>query len=991
MKKNTPKAGSQNRVGKNHFVTKSGNTVRLNRNLTDRMKSRKEMRQQAKAAYLATLPKGRVMRILARLHPKRVARYWFSRQGAIMALKLLGIGTVASFLLLVGIFAYFRKDLPNLKEDISGQNLGGSMRYYDHTGQTLLWEDFEAIKRVPVKSDQIAQTMKDATVAIEDKDFYRHGGFDVRGITRAGINNFTGSGGRQGGSTITQQLVKLTQNWTEDRSYTRKIKELILAVEMERSYTKDEILTGYLNAAPYGDVENGVEAAAKDYFKKSAKDLTLAESTFLAAIPQSPSLYSPYGSMYDANALIRRQHYILDQMYAQGKVKDADRKEAKAFNILATVNMDRGGKYDNIKAPYFVMAAKASLLDKYGSKTVNRGGWSVITTIDLNLQGIAEDQVAKGMRQVRLQHGNIAAFAAEDVTNGQMVALVGGPDFNNTEYGKVNFATEPLPPGSSFKPYDYVSLIDNSSNFGAGSVLYDSLGPLEGWPCIDKSPPSDRGDNTKKCLWDYDKPKQPPGPITLRYALGGSRNIPAAKAMLINGVDRTINTAEKMGLKSGYKCYRDGVNISAATSSDEIQCGASSSIGDGAYLHLDEHVHGYATLSRNGLNLDQTYILKITDSNNKNVFEWKPSKGKQVVKPDSAYIVADMISDPNASYLAQKIQRYKNWKFSVKTGTTNDVKDGWMMGFSTKYAAGVYVGHSDHKEMTGFMENMTLPIWNGFMTRAHENLQPTERPKPAGVQTLPAFVVRQHVGAYSREPSPATDLFPSWYKQPTKKTGQNQVIDQVSNKLATSCTPERAKKTTNNADVNTFSGDTFVSSGRQGNADVTQPDDIHNCSDAKPSITITATGCSVLATVSAGSHPLSSVAFPGKINFIINGQIVQSAGVNDSPSSVNYTAPAGTSSITAQVIDSVLYDTSDTVNLDCGGGQSLTLGASGSGGGAVNFSWSGGEGSTGVYRSPDNALLCTSASNSCARDVPSGTVAYARDERGNISNTVTVP
>ena len=224
-----------------------------------------------------------------------------------------------------------RKDLPNLR-DISGDNIGGSIRYYDKTGQTLLWEDYDAVKRIPVEDNQISQYMKDATVAVEDRDFYKHGGFDIKGIIRAGVANISGGSTSQGGSTITQQLVKLTQDWSKDRTYARKIKELILSVELERSYSKTEILTGYLNAAPYGNIEYGVEAASRDYFQKSAKDLTLDEASFLASIPKSPSYYSPYGPYFTQGGkedVIGRQHYTLDVMEQLGKITPQQRDDAE--------------------------------------------------------------------------------------------------------------------------------------------------------------------------------------------------------------------------------------------------------------------------------------------------------------------------------------------------------------------------------------------------------------------------------------------------------------------------------------------------------------------------------------------------------------------------------------------------------------------------------------------------------------------------------------
>ncbi len=218
----TGRKGGLHTQSRNHHITKSGNKIKLNQSMVGRIKARKDARLRNKAAYLATLPKNRFKRVLYRLHPKRQFKYWFSRKGGIMALKTAGIGSLAVFLLLVSVFAYFRKDLPNLR-DISGNNIGGSIQYYDRTGQTLLFEDYDSVKRTPVQG-YVAQSLRDATVAVEDKDFFNHGGFDVKGIARAGVNNTLNQGGTQGGSTITQQLVKLTQNWSKDRTYTRKVK-----------------------------------------------------------------------------------------------------------------------------------------------------------------------------------------------------------------------------------------------------------------------------------------------------------------------------------------------------------------------------------------------------------------------------------------------------------------------------------------------------------------------------------------------------------------------------------------------------------------------------------------------------------------------------------------------------------------------------------------------------------------------------------------------
>lgn len=322
----------------NTYVTKSGQTIKLNRNLIERFKAQKESRAIQRAKRLAGLPKSRFKRLLYYLQPKRMYHYWFSREGLVMALKITGISILAGFVLLVGAFAYFRKDLPNIT-DISGKNIGGSVRYYDRSGQTLLWEDVNGVKRIPVKDEEISSYIKKATVAVEDKDFFHHGGFDVRGIARASFNNLVGHGGTQGGSTITQQLVRLTQkNVGYQQTITRKIKEVIIAVELEREYSKQEILVGYLNTAPYGGIEYGVEAAARDYFHKSAKDLTLDEAAMLAAIPKAPCYYSYYCTDgFNKGALVGRQHYILDIMAQQHMITDKERDAAKKIDTVATI------------------------------------------------------------------------------------------------------------------------------------------------------------------------------------------------------------------------------------------------------------------------------------------------------------------------------------------------------------------------------------------------------------------------------------------------------------------------------------------------------------------------------------------------------------------------------------------------------------------------------------------------------------------------------
>lgn len=953
------------------YVTRSGKTIKLNQNMSARRKAKKEANAMRKAAYRSSLPRDPWKRFLYRINPKRIAKFWFSREGGIMALKILGVGFVVGFLVIVGVFAYFRKDLPEIK-DISGNKFGGSITYTDRTGKIVLFQDYSDRKRTPVEGTDISKYMKEATIAIEDKDFYKHGAFDVRAIVRAVVANATG-GQHQGGSTITQQLVKINEGWTNDQTITRKVKELILAVELEREYSKDDVLIGYLNMAPYGSVDYGVETAAQDYFGVSAKDLTLAQSAMLASIPKAPGSLSPFSSpqynpsikdnYFDSDYLISRQHYVLDQMAKQGYISKEEAEEAKKVDILAQVKQ-LTSHYANIKAPYFVLAAKKELNQRLSSAAVSRGGWTVKTTVDMDVQAIAEAQVAKGAKQIKAQGADNAAFVAEDVGTGQVVALVGGIDFNNSEYGQINYATDVnISPGSSVKPYDYSSFIDNNTNVGAGSVLNDSLGVLPGYPCTNKAKPKDGGN----CLYDYDF--KSPGYLTLRYALGGSRNIPAVKAFMssiatdkssgrVNSMNKTMSVINSlMQGDAGYRCFTPGVDVTTATKADESQCYGSAAIGDGAYLHLDEHVNGITSLARMGNAVKHTYILEVKNSSGKVLLKYTQPKGKQVIKKDTAYIVTDMASDPTASYLNgtcngdisctnRKFHRYKGWHTAIKTGTTNDYYDGLMVAWNTKYAAGVWVGyHTRTKAYTGFAENMTAPIMKGFMQAALDKAgTPKNWEKPSDIKTLPAYIVRSAPGAGQTSPSPSTDLFPSWYVGKST-SNSSQTIDKVTGKIATSCTPDLARQTSSNSNSSLWNVDLFSggnpSSTTTATTTVQGTDDIHNCSDTKPTATITAvagtstssggtigcpvtTGCQVTVYVEQGTYPLTSSDrpdYPGTVKLYANGQEVQSQPIDSSGTATfTYTPDTGTTgsvTLTAGVTDSVLYsNTSDGVTIN---------------------------------------------------------------------------
>jgi membrane peptidoglycan carboxypeptidase len=1043
----------RNRRSKNTITTKSGNSIKINRSLSDRSKARKAARSAEKAAYLSTLPKDRWKRLLYRMHPKRVAKYWFSQEGGIMALKIIGASIVVGFFITIGLFAYLRKDLPNIK-DISGDNLGGSVTYYDSTGQTVLWQDYNNVKRVGVQSDQISPYMKEATVAIEDKGFYKEGAFDIRGIMRAAVADALKSGGVvQGGSTITQQLVKLNENWTDNRTVTRKVKELILSVELERQYSKNDILTGYLNIAPYGGVDYGVQAAAEDYFQTSAKDLTLPEAAMLAAMPQSPSYYSPYGSTqfnpeagntFNQGALLGRQQYILNQMAKQGYITQAQADAAKQVNVLALVHPIQS-KYQNIQAPYFVLAAKQQLEQTYGANIVERGGWKVITTLNSVLQAKDEQLIASNFSNVQRRTAKLAdeeANVTENVQTGQIVALVGGVDFNNPDYGNINYAaTSLIAPGSSFKPYDYVTLINDNNNVGAGSVLYDTEGPLPGYPCTNHTLPPPKGQGN--CLADYDFLQ--PGPLTLRYAMGGSRNIPAEKAMMeavpndtypyAKSDQKVVDTASAMmdntylqsKHQSAYNCYKPGVDINNATPADIYPCYNSAAIGDGAFLHLDDHVNGLATLARLGQAIPRTFILKIIDASNQTLYQWKQPVPTQAVKADAAYIVDNMASDPNASYLpgscsattcslnptgGYKFQRYNGWDFAVKTGTTNSGFDGLMTSWSTQYATVSWVGNHtrnvDISSITGTpMEQLTEPLTLGMMEAAHAGLKPVNWTQPSDIKVAPAFVVRNHVHYGDIEPSPSNDIFPSWYVGGGSGKATSQTLDKVSGALATSCTPALAKEVVGNANVASWNIDIFVnhgvpnvgsSSSGTSVSSSTATDSVHNCNDSPPTVTLTAPGactnsCTITATVTQGTHPLSDPQysqFPGTIKFTLGGQTLSTQTVSNSPSTVSFTytpTSSGSGTITATVTDSVLYSGSDSAPINFTAASPITLAAS-TAPHTLNLTWSGATGTVTANISGQTYPSCTNVggTNCSVTLSPGQYTVFVQDSNGNKSD-----
>lgn len=513
-------------------------------NLVSNKQAKRDARLKQRAKRYAAMPKDPWKRLLYRLNPKNFLRWLFSFDALRFFAKVFGVLFLVGVIGAAGIFIYFRKDISDLDaRDISSRIHTTVNTYTDRHG-VVLWEDKgEGNYKLAVEGDKISDYMKKATVALEDKTFYTHKGVSFIGVMRAVVNNIRG-GSTQGGSTLTQQLVK--QVFFADEAQKRgldgmprKIKEVILATEIERLYTKSQILTMYLNESPYGGRRNGVESAAQTYFGKSAQDLNLEESALLAGIPNNPSLYDPY-NVSGNDALIARQHKTLDAMVDVGYISKEQAEAAKKVAILDTIKPLVSQLHD-IKAPHFVLEARQEIESQLGVKTVRAGGLTIKTTLDYEVQKAAEAAAATGAGMLPKWGADNLALTAVDVETAQVIAMVGSVDFTKPGYGQRNAATSLLEPGSSIKPIvDYAPLFMQRPgvNYGPGSILKDEN--IDSLYCAG---------NTGRCtVQNYTKGTY--GNVTIRQSLGSSLNRPAVKAMYIAGKENAVKVAQDLGDKS---------------------------------------------------------------------------------------------------------------------------------------------------------------------------------------------------------------------------------------------------------------------------------------------------------------------------------------------------------------------------------------------------------------------------------------------------------
>ncbi len=619
---------------------------------------------------------------------------------SIAALSLFVVITLGSIMSLA-VFAFYSSKLPS-PDKLTARERVLSTKIYDRNGE-LLYDVHGDQNRTLVQLEDVPEHLIQATLAAEDSDFYAHKGFDPLGILRAFYNVIVHRR-LQGGSTVTQQVVRNTVI-SRERTLTRKIKELILALQIERKYGKDEILQMYLNEAPYGGQAYGVQAASEVYFSKDVQELTLAESAFLAGMPQAPSRYSPYRDPDTAKA---RRNYVLHLMQNRGWLGRGGQRhflspeEAEEAKQTELVYSPPGGE---IKAPHFVMYVKELLTDRYGASLVEQGGLKVTTTLDLEKQEEMQTIVSEEIERVAQYDIGNGALLAMDPQTGEILAMVGSKDFFADDYdGQVNVTLRSRQPGSSIKPIAYATAF--KQGYTPATVLFDVPTKFPGG----SGQPDYEPEN-------YDGKFR--GPVKLRYALGNSINLIAVKLLKLVGVPEMIETAHDLGITTLNEPERYGLSLT---------------LGGGEVKLLDL-VTAYSGFANKGRRVEPNAILEVTDSSSRVLEKFKPTEGHRVLSPEIAYLISDILSDNDARTVAfgpNSSLHIPGYSVAVKTGTTNKMKDNWTVGYTPSIAVGVWVGNNDNSSMSNVVSGITgaAPIWNRAINVFLEGKsdEPFERP-----------------------------------------------------------------------------------------------------------------------------------------------------------------------------------------------------------------------------------------------------------------------
>lgn len=675
---------------------------------------RKKKKEKERELAKITIPTFRL--------PKISIRLWRFRRGpppsTAEQIKSFIAGVAATIIFFFVPFTTYQwlKILPN-PELLSRRDLQVTTKILDRHG-TLLFEIYNDQNRTPLALSQIPKTVQEATIAIEDKDFYHHQAVSLTGMLRA-TREIIFSKQIQGGSTITQQLIK-TALLTPDVNITRKIKEIFLAFWAERLYSKDQILEMYLNQVPYGGTAWGVEAASQTYFGKSVANDNLAEAALLAGLPAAPSEYSPFGQ--HPEKAIARQHEVLQRMYEDRDITREQEEEALVTPLKFITPRVA------IRAPHFVMFVKDLLEQRYGPRLVEQGGLRVTTTLDLGIQEKVQNIVKNEVDGLAsLQVGNGAAMVTDPKT-GEVLAMVGSKDYFDTSAdGNVNVTTSLRQPGSSIKVVNYAAALERG--FTAATIIDDS-------PISYLSPGS-----PPYAPVNYDGKFH--GPTPLREALGNSFNIPAVKVLNQIGVATMIDKGRLMGI---------------TTWTDPSQYGLSLTLGGGD-VTLYDMMKVYGTLANGGDRVDLNPILSVTDYTGHVYENDTPAPPVPVVKPQVAWILSNILSDnlarvtefgPNSSLVIS------GKTVSAKTGTTNDKRDNWTFGYTPSYVVGVWVGNNDNTPMNQYLASGitgAAPIWHDIMSNLLEGKQDEVPAMPPGIVSIPCYFGRPEYFIEGTQPS----------------------------------------------------------------------------------------------------------------------------------------------------------------------------------------------------------------------------------------------
>lgn len=614
------------------------------------------------------------------------------------------------------------RHLPN-PEIISTRNLIQSTKIYDRTGKVLLYEIHGNIKRTYVPLKEIPKYIQLATIAAEDINFYHHHGLDFKGILRAAFKNIIRGEITQGGSTITQQLIKNSLLGNE-RTFVRKIKEQILALLLEKKYSKDEILELYLNQIPYGSNAYGIAAAADLYFSKKVNELTLNEAAVLAALPRAPTYYSPYGNNKDK--LIERKNWILNRMSKAGFISKNEAERAKNEKLVFAAPKEE------IRAPHFVFYVKELLDNTYGKEFVEKGGLKVITTLDWELQKTAEKIIKEGaIRNKKLAQAYNAALVALDPRTGEILAMVGSRDYYALPEPKgctpginckfdphVNVTLRRRQPGSAFKPFVYATAF--KKGYTPETVLFDvftEFNPL----CNPDGTPGPLIKNPKDCYHPGNFDGKFRGPVTIRQALAQSLNVPSVKLLYLTGIKDSIETAKNLGITTLDIPERYGLSL----------------VLGGAEVTLLEMTSAFGAFAQDGILHQKTPILRIENSKGV-VLEEKKNEARVAMDTEVARTINDILSDNEARapiFNPQGSLYFPGRQVAAKTGTTQNFRDGWVIGYTPSFVAGVWVGNNDnspiHKKSASIM--VAGPIWHEFMAEVLKKKPPENFTPPAKI------------------------------------------------------------------------------------------------------------------------------------------------------------------------------------------------------------------------------------------------------------------